>query len=218
MLNLSKLSRGAFALLVLSAVVFKVEPALAKVLKIELPLETAVFKTAPGSEMANAQCLTCHSVEYIGSQPPKPVDFWAAEIKKMREKYGAPIPKDYDGEIAGYLAKNYGVAPTNSAAVPSTNAGTVTDNMQPLSADAMATKYGCLSCHKVDVKVVGPAFKDVAAKYRNDADALEKIKQQIRDGGSGKWGSVVMPPYKTLVNDEQAGILGHWIMDRGAAK
>lgn len=217
MSNLSKLSREVLALLGFSAVVFTVSPAVAKVLKIELPPETAVFKPASGSGMANAQCLTCHSVEYIQSQPPKPVDFWAAEVKKMRDKYGAPVPKEDDAEIIDYLVKNYGVVSTNAAATPAAPVAAA-NNTQPLSADAMATKYGCLSCHKIDVKVVGPAFKDVAAKYRNDPDGLAKIKQQIHDGGSGKWGPAIMPPYKTLVNDDQADILGHWILSQGMAK
>lgn len=73
------------------------------------------------------------------------------------------------------------------------------------------TKYACLACHKIDVKVVGPAFKEVAAKYRDDPAAFSKITEQIRHGGSGKWGSAVMPPFP-MVTDEQAHRLAEWIL------
>ena len=60
--------------------------------KIELPPETISFKLAPGSEIANGQCLTCHSVEYVSTQPPMPRAFWAGSVKKMMDKYSAPVP------------------------------------------------------------------------------------------------------------------------------
>jgi cytochrome c551/c552 len=189
----------------------------AAVVRIQLPPETATFKSAPGAEMANSQCLTCHSVEYVQMQPPKPLDFWAAEVKKMREKYGAQFSKDFDPELAGYLARNYGTD-TNNPAPVALAINSPAASSEPLEVEAFAKKYGCLSCHKVDAKVVGPAFKDVAAKYRNDPDALDKIKQQIHNGGSGKWGAAVMPPYKALVNDSQADMLAHWIISQGAGK
>lgn len=213
---LSKLSRVAGVVMFTGFVCGAVSLA-ARDLKIQLPLETAVFKTAPGSEMANAQCLTCHSVEYIEMQPPKPLDFWAAEVKKMREKYGAQFSKDYDQELADYLAKNYGTA-TNIPGSAVLSANAVASSSQPVDAAAFATKYGCLSCHKVEVKVVGPAFKDVAAKYHNDPAALDKIAQQIHNGGSGKWGSAVMPPYKTIVSDAQVEMLGRWILSQDTGK
>ncbi len=62
-------------------------------LKITLPSETALFKPAPGFILANSQCLPCHSVEYVLTQPPMPQAFWLAEVKKMREKFSAQIPE-----------------------------------------------------------------------------------------------------------------------------
>jgi cytochrome c len=186
--------------------------------KIMLPLETASFKQKPGWEMANAQCLTCHSVEYVEMQPPKALDFWTIEVKKMREKYGAQFAEEDTAALADYLARTYGTATNLPASfLPPTNS-MATASSQPPGVEALATKYGCLSCHKVNVKVVGPAFKDVAAKYRNDPAALDKISEQIHNGGSGKWGPVIMPPYHTLVTDAQAEMLGRWIMSQDTAK
>lgn len=59
---------------------------------------------------------------------------------------------------------------------------------------ALATKSGCLACHQVEMKVVGPAYKDVAAKYKGDAGALDKLVAKVKAGGSGVWGPVPMPP------------------------
>lgn len=199
------------------ALIFGVSSITAAVLKIQLPVETGVFKPASGSDLANAHCLACHSVEYVQMQPPKPLDFWTAEVKKMREKYGAQFPQEVSPELADYLARNYGTE-TNRLPVSTTADSPIIASSTPLSAEALATKYGCLSCHKINTKLVGPAFKDVAAKYRNDPAALDKIEQQIHNGGSGKWGPAVMPPYHTLVTDAQADMLGRWILSQNAAK
>lgn len=87
--------------------------ALASSLKVELPNETATLKPGAGSELANGQCLTCHSAEYIITQPrDKPLAFWRAEVDKMKKVYGAPIPDDQISAIADYLARSYGTEGT----------------------------------------------------------------------------------------------------------
>jgi cytochrome c551/c552 len=183
----------------------------AGVMKIELPPETGAFQATPGSELANAQCLTCHSVEYVVIQPPMAKAFWAAEVKKMLDKYAATIPEDQIEPLVNYLTDNYGVttnSPTATTIKTTSNPPAATD------VQAFATKYGCLSCHNTNTKIVGPAYKDVAAKYRDDPAALDKITQQIHNGGSGKWGPVIMPPFP-MVSDEDAKRLAGWIMSQG---
>src|SRR6266700_7243200 len=87
-------------------------------LEIKLPPETGAFRQDSGAEIANAQCLICHSVEYVTMQPPMPRPFWKSSVQKMQQKYGAPIPDAQVEELADYLARNYGVT-TNSAVAPS---------------------------------------------------------------------------------------------------
>ncbi|MBI5720535.1 MAG: c-type cytochrome [Burkholderiales bacterium] len=60
--------------------------------------------------------------------------------------------------------------------------------------EAAMTKVGCLACHAKDKKLVGPAYKDVAAKYKGQADAVAKLSAKVRTGGQGAWGPVPMPP------------------------
>ncbi|MBI3383715.1 MAG: c-type cytochrome [Aquabacterium sp.] len=60
--------------------------------------------------------------------------------------------------------------------------------------DEAMNKAGCMACHAKDKKVVGPAFKDIAAKYKGDKEASTKLTEKVRKGGSGVWGPIPMPP------------------------
>jgi mono/diheme cytochrome c family protein len=78
-------------------------------LKIDLPPETATLRPGAGADVAQRQCVTCHSADYVAAQPPgKPLAFWKAEVEKMKKVYGAPIPDDQIAPIAQYLTKAYG--------------------------------------------------------------------------------------------------------------
>ena len=76
----------------------------------------------------------------------------------------------------------------------------------------LAEKHGCLGCHAAATKLVGPAYRDVAAKYAGDANASAVLAQSIRNGGSGKWGEIPMPPQKQ-VSEADAKKLARWILD-----
>lgn len=62
----------------------------------------------------------------------------------------------------------------------------------------LAKKNNCMSCHGVDKKIIGPAFKDVAKKYKGNADAVALLSKKVKDGGSGVWGPIPMSPNKTI--------------------
>lgn len=82
----------------------------------------------------------------------------------------------------------------------------------PAFADqALATSKNCMACHAVDKKLVGPAFKDVAAKYKSDKTAADKLATKVIKGGSGAWGAVPMPA-NPQVNDAEAKKLVAWIL------
>jgi cytochrome c len=75
----------------------------------------------------------------------------------------------------------------------------------------LAKQKNCLACHNVDKKVVGPAYKDVAAKYAGDDGAEAKLVKKVMEGGSGVWGKTPMPANKT-VSDADAHKLVQWIL------
>jgi cytochrome c5 len=79
------------------------------------------------------------------------------------------------------------------------------------SGQAMMQKDGCVACHAIDKKVVGPAYQDVAAKYKGDAGALAKLTQKVKAGGTGVWGAVPMPP-NSWVPDSDITALVTWIL------
>ena len=76
--------------------------------KFALPPDTAKLKPGPGVELATAQCLTCHSADYISTQPRLNGAQWQTSVLKMRDKYGAPIQTNRLDDLVGYLVKNYG--------------------------------------------------------------------------------------------------------------
>jgi cytochrome c len=77
--------------------------------------------------------------------------------------------------------------------------------------EELAKKNACTACHAVDKKVVGPAFKEVAAKYRNDKGAEAKLVDKVKKGGVGVWGQVPMPP-NAAVSDADVKTLVKWIL------
>ena len=83
---------------------------------ITLPPETGTYKAAPGVELAQANCLICHSTEYVSTQPPMPRKYWEATVKKMKEKFGAPMPDAQVAALVDYLAATYGAAPAAAPA------------------------------------------------------------------------------------------------------
>ena len=71
----------------------------------------------------------------------------------------------------------------------------------------LAKQKNCLACHAADKKLVGPSYKDVAAKYKGDKDAAAKLAKKIREGGVGVWGQVPMPA-NPQVNEQEAACAG----------
>lgn len=81
------------------------------------------------------------------------------------------------------------------------------------SADqALAQAKGCLACHAIDHKVVGPAYKDVAKKYAGDKGAEAKLIEKVKKGGSGVWGPIPMPANSPQVSDADIKKLVHWVL------
>lgn len=74
--------------------------------------------------------------------------------------------------------------------------------VQAQSAEDLIKKSGCSACHTNDKKVVGPAYNDVAAKYKGDAGAAAKLADKVKKGGSGVWGQVPMPPNPQVKDDD----------------
>ena len=104
----------------------------------------------------------------------------------------------------GAVVQAYDVRPETREQAQEADAETA---MSKLAADK-----GCLACHQVDKKVVGPSYKDVANKYRTDKTAEAKLVKKVLEGGTGVWGQVPMPPNKASVNEKDATSLVKWVL------
>jgi cytochrome c len=98
----------------------------------------------------------------------------------------------------------FGCLAISAAALTPARAQNVSDQLN---------KYGCVACHAVDTNLVGPSFKDVAAKYRGKSGAEKQLIAKIKNGGSGVWGSVPMPPNPT-VPDADLNAMVKWILSQ----
>ena len=81
----------------------------------------------------------------------------------------------------------------------------------PAMADeALAKSKNCMACHAIDKKLIGPSYKDVAAKYAGDPKAVDKLARKIREGGVGTWGQIPMPANN--VTPDEAKALAAWVL------
>jgi cytochrome c len=77
--------------------------------------------------------------------------------------------------------------------------------------EKLARARTCFACHQTDRKLVGPAFRDVAARYANDPAALPRLARKIREGGAGSWGTLAMAP-NPAVTEADAITLARWVL------
>ena len=91
-------------------------------------------------------------------------------------------------------------------------AGTIAAGTAAAS-EKLAQTSGCLACHAVDKKVIGPSYKEIAAKYKSDKGAEAKLVAKVKAGGSGVWGNIPMPPNAHIKPDDIKTLV-HWILSQ----
>jgi cytochrome c len=93
------------------------------------------------------------------------------------------------------------------------------DSPPASAADAMAIARAnaCMGCHAVDRKLVGPSFRQIAAKYQGDAQAPARLDAKVRNGGSGVWGVIPMPSHPSMSSADIGTVVG-WILAGGPSK
>ena len=85
-----------------------------------------------------------------------------------------------------------------------------------LASEDLAKQKACFTCHAAQTKLIGPAFADIAAKYKAEKDVDTKLAVKIRAGGSGVWGQIPMPP-NAAVSEAEAKTLAKWVLTVAAA-
>jgi cytochrome c len=82
-----------------------------------------------------------------------------------------------------------------------------------MASEELAKKHACFACHTLDKKMVGPSYKDVAAKHRSDKEAAKKLALKVKNGSQGVWGTIPMPP-NSAVPDADIDALVKWILSQ----
>ena len=133
-------------------------------LEIHLPQETATYKASelPGYQLVQRNCMTCHAAQYASSQPPaSPRAYWEATVKKMKKPFGAQFDDADVPAMVDYLVKTYGVergAAATGAAIAKPVAAAV-PAASGKDVKTLLAANGCMACHALDQKVVGPALR-----------------------------------------------------------
>ena len=173
----------------------------------EAPQPSRTLTPGKGADLTMARCALCHEITHV-TRAKLSRGEWEDNVRNMIER-GMPIAPDEIPVVVEYLATYYNRDSAAPAPDPSVAALTVTrDPVQRLLAD-----NACMSCHGLEQKIVGPSFREVAARYAGDGSAGARLAARIRAGGAGNWGAVPMPPHPQL-SDAELAQLANWILSR----
>lgn len=151
-------------------------------------------KTLPLAVIAAVVMVGC------GKEAPPPPPVQAAP---------APAPATVAPAAAAPAAAVTAASPTPAPAANPAGSPAAMASAPALAGKDLAAKSGCLTCHAVDKKVIGPAFKDIANKYKASDEAM--LIAKVKAGGKGVWGPIPMPP-NVAVKDEDIKALVNWIL------
>ena len=137
----------------------------------------------------------------------------AEQNRLVGSQHGADTTKPPPATLQSTVATSAAVVSAATAAPPPAKAlaKTETGGVDPI---VLTQKNGCVACHGLDTKILGPAFREVAKKYEGRADAVDYLTGKIKAGGSGVWGAIPMPA-QTL-GDDDAKVIARWLA--GGAK
>jgi cytochrome c len=124
-------------------------------------------------------------------------------------KVASFMPDDYRNSHGNLADQNRLVGPQRGIATAGTAAPSKPDAHGGQSPIALATQHACVACHGVDSKLVGPSFRDIAARYGSRTDAAAYLAGKVKSGGSGVWGAIPMPPQG--LPDADAKTIAEWL-------
>jgi len=160
--------------------------------------------SGPGATLTENKCKICHELQHIRRTPLSRGE-WADNLRNMKER-GTPMDDAEIAIILDYLSIYYSRDPAPPPA-PDTLASGGDPIQKLLNASA------CLGCHALDKRVVGPSFREIAARHAGDSAAAERLRVKIREGGQGAWGVVPMPPNPGLPDADLKTLVG-WVLEQ----
>jgi cytochrome c len=176
------------------------------------PITAAAFKDASASAGNYVQLagvtFAADKFDSSGTAQVKAEDGTLVSLLVSKGAAGRETPKGVT-DVFGVVVKSGGEWKLAAARFLSANRKAMTE---------LATKATCMTCHNPDLKVaagvplIGPTYRDVSAHYRNDPDAAAKLVAQMKNGGTGKWGQIPMPPLAATVQPEEMQKLAEWVL------
>jgi len=165
----------------------------------------------PPAEADSSTSANSTSNEQTNSnQPPSEK---TQELSSSSNELPTEPEKDNSAEPKNSVSNTETGITTSTPQSESQTASTSTAHEESLS---LARKSGCLACHAIDKKIVGPAWKDVAKRYKGDSDAKARLITKVSKGGSGNWkdvvGSAAMPPYSPRVSNDNIAKLVEFVL------
>ena len=169
------------------------------------PQPSKTLLPGKGADLTMAKCAICHDITHVTRTRLSRAE-WEDNIKVMIAR-GMPIEPQEIAIVVDYLATYYNrdTPPPAAEAAPALSG--------PTPIERLLADNGCVACHAVDKRVIGPAFREVAGKYKGEASAAAHLEGKIRQGGSGVWGQVPMPPNPQL-GDEDLKRLTAWVLQQ----
>lgn len=167
------------------------------------PAPPKTLTPGKGVELTTARCVICHDATHI-TRTKLSRGEWEFNIKNMIER-GAPIAPAEIGPILDYLSAYYNRDAAAPAPVAAAGSGDPVTNL--------LNTHACTACHQTDKRVVGPSFREVAAKYTGNNTAASMLATKIRQGGSGVWGTSPMPPNAALADSDLRQLV-NWILQQ----
>jgi len=174
-----------------------------------------------GSDLTMARCAPCHEIMHVTRSRLTRAE-WQDNLKVMLARGAQFTPEEFSimvDYLSAYYGRNDDGTPREApppepaqagygmAATPGASGG------EGGGVDRLLATGMCLSCHAVDRKLVGPGFGEIAAKFAGDSAAPSRLARKIREGGSGVWGAVPMPPNSAFSDDEVRRLV-EWVLSR----
>ena len=171
------------------------------------PEPSKTLTPGKGSDLTTARCATCHDAQHI-TRARLSRGEWEYNIKNMKER-GAPMEPAEIPVILEYLTAYYNRDSAPPEPDPSAAGFGMGADASPVA--KLLNANACVACHTVDKRIVGPSFREVAARFSGDGDALAKLSKKVKEGGAGNWGNVPMPPNPAVPDTDLRAIL-EWIL------
>ena len=160
-----------------------------------------------GAALTMAKCSICHDITHV-TRSRLTRDEWDDNIKVMIAR-GMPIEPQEIPIILDYLAAYYNRDKPPPAPDPAAQKGA----SEAASIEHLLADNGCVACHAIDRKIVGPSFREVSARYKGDGAAAPRLAVKVREGGAGAWGPVPMSP-NTMISDADLKRVVEWVLQQ----